>query len=716
MAYLGSSHFDNKEQRDSYLVEFIVGTMKTWEDETMDDRLRWEDNENLFRGRMDWGPVRSNDENLSTPFLHEFAPIIRRAAIAAHGTIFGQRKFYELIAGDLADPEFLRIHEKLIVRALNDIKFARDFGEYLISGCIYGLATYKLAVEQEVYWKDDYILEEITKVRDEQMRSLSSKIDRGEQEYIVPGSQDQALSGMSDAADAILGPSTLYKERLGQKKGVRFAQKLSLVNPFNFFWMPDVEHINDSSITIQRIFKKGFEVVPLFKDGILDNSKRKEVFQSARKPSEYINQKLQQADLTDRAQSQFPVVELLEWFGPIPTKSGDDIIVENGHIIIANRQVVVKASTNGYYQQLPPYLTAIFNKMPFKSSGAGVADGAAEQQKIRNTVFAGFLDLVNEDVHPPVLVNSDKLQDPDEVLGGVYPRQIIEVQDVTSPEDAIARLPNRSTMGAQVFQVLELLSLSGQKGAGVDTQTANPASRARITAAEVQNNVDKASDSLNFLAHELDKNCIEPILHRVHSYILQYGYDSKELERYKEEGTLSESEVMYIQNLSHKERMSEVKRPMSFEIRGFRAAMERQQILQRYNEFVFTFQQNPIAAQKVDFDYVLKKGAELHGFEADKWLLQNGPYDAAREENNLLVTNRFVAILPNDPDEIHLVTHYQAVQTSGGTDALLQHIMAHIQAAMQKGGKVPPPPPEVAEALGMDNYNKDQSSVERMQQ
>lgn len=710
MAYLGSKHFNNKKERDKHLVDFVVQSVTSFESQTQPDRARWLENEELFAGKMDWGAEREKEDWMSRPFLHEFSPIIRRAAVATHNMLMNQPSFFELEPGSNGDPYFVKIIDKLVKHEVDRIQFAKKFAEYLLTGGIYGFAVWKHVVSPEAVWKNEVILDRVDEEMQATTKGAASNVATGAG-FILPDGREEVDMNIEQALDVILGPSVDGKysqPKLKETKILKYLPNLKLVNPFNFFWLPDVDDVNESPIIIERCYKKFFELHSLFETGVLDRSMKERMMKSkVGKGSSYMSstgsyevQKIKQRDQFSDKSTYYPTIELLEYYGPILTKDGD-IIEENAHVIVGNSEVVLKAGRNEYFRQKPPYFSATFSKKPFKAVGAGIADGASEQQKLINHLFGGFLDLLNMDIYNPTVVNVDRLADPNSILGGIKPLQVIEATGDSKASDIASHMPTNSNIAPQLFQAIESLRLSGQKGSGVNTMTANPASRARISAKEVMSNESQANESIAMLAFELDENCIKPLIERTYGHILQFGFERNALDAYETEGVIGNDEYQYLLGFSREDRLKELSKKIRLNIKGFRDKMEKEQLMMRYNELLLTISQNPEAIRKVDWDQVLRDGVELYNFDPDKWLIQNTPYDKAQEENNLLLVGHLISVLPDDDDNIHLGIHYEAFAQSPN-DNFAQHIAMHIMGAQQKGMQPVMPPPEIAQMLGLD--------------
>lgn len=704
--------FKNRQQREKHLVDFVMSLVRSSEHQTLPMRRSWAEKDQLFDGQMQWGQDEEGSEWQSRLFIHEYAPMIRESATAVTEAIFQNDKFINLIAANDEDREAARIREKLIRYYLmnsEEMAFPQKFLEFCLAGCIYGFATFKHTIGQKLVWKPELIIEEIRKQEERNRKGVNAENTRST--AILPDGQE--IEGLLDeAVEELLGggETVLSRPKLGTKKILEMCTNLSLVNPFNYFWDPDCLDMNLSAWTAERSFPKYHQVLTLMEAGVLDKRKAARMKTSsgmvpsstAGEYSSYESQKLRQRKQFGEYSNYMPTCELLEYFGPVISPDGSEILVENAHIIIGNGKYVLKDGINGYWDQRPPYRTAIFNRRPFKADGTGVADGAVPQQRAINELFSLFVDALKLDVYSPSVVNVDRLLDPTQLNSGLHPGQVINVTGDGRAEDVFSELPQKSNIFPQLFQTVEFLKLSAQKSSSINTMSSNPASRARITGAEIQSNEGRRNLTINSLGSELDSSVIEPLVKHVDQLILQFGFTIQNLQLLAAKGVLTPGEFQYISSKSDVERYTEAMRHYKVEVRGFRYSMEREREQRSTAELMAQINQlPPQAQQKIDWSKYLPDLIERFGFEPDKWLIQNTPQDKAREENALLILDQMVMVWGQDDDSAHLPSHYDALILNGPIPSLVQHIQQHFQRLLQFGKPIPPPPPEAQQILGM---------------
>lgn len=703
-----SNYFGSTSEREKHLVDLIVSTMRSSEQETAPTRSDWKRNELLFAGKQDWGAEGEREDWRSKLFIHEYAPIIRDAAVSAQTQIFSRADFINLVANDTVNQEFADVLHKLIKYYVDEIGFAQLFYEWCLVGGIYGSATWKLAAVNKTVIRPEIVVEMVQKAEAQSLKGVSAA---NKETFMMPNSLEEVQTGLEQAMTKIFGNRGQGATRqITSKRNIEIDLELSVVNPHNYFWLPDVTDINLSPYHIEKYYKTFADISGLIDSGVFDKKKRDRILKHASKNPDYTSstvdnyqlQKQRQRDQLTSGSTYWPMVEVVEYFGPILDRMGD-IIDENRHVIIVNGKFVAKDAPNGYWDQKSPYRTAVFNRRPFKPGGAGIADAAVNSQLIINDLVSLFVDALKLDIYAPLAVNIDRLSDKSQLEAGIEPGMLIELYDTPKASDVFSELPKQTNnTGPELFQTIEMLKMAGQKGSSINTMTSNPSSRARISSAEIKSNDNRRNENLNTLGFEIDCNGITPLIGRLLSLVVQFGFTNSNVELLASKGILTESERQLIANMTTFQRFEEGMKHFKVDVRGFRAALERDQYLSRVGEYMSQINvMPPFVHDMLDWKQIIKDTTEAYGFDGAKWILQETPQDTAREENNFLQTGRFVATQPNDDDGAHLPIHFDALMKAGPQPALIQHARLHIQGAMQKGIQIPPPPPEVAHMLGL---------------
>lgn len=717
-------HFANRTAREKAIADQITERVRNSEEETMPSRRQWQINSELFAGRMNWGQDDEGAQWQSRIFLHEFAPIIREATMATCETLLQSPHFVSMYAFEGGDKELARIREKIIRYYMNsrdDMAFPTRFFEFVMSGCCFGMATFKHTVRQISKWKPEVVIERVQRAMREQMQR--SMVD-AEPAPLMPNGIDELEAGLEDAVQMVLGgPAVgIAKRGIASKKQLDLAIKLKVINPHNFFWHADSDDINESPWKADIMYPKFFELIPYFESGTLDKRKKDRMLNSSGRvysgsrigmygSREY--QKYRQKEQYANVNATEPECELIDYFGPIMTKDGSEFVEEMAHVIIGNGRQVLLDAPVGYWAQKPPYQTSLFNRRPHKPDGAGVADGAVGQQILLNQLFSLFVDLLKLDTYAPTAIQIDKLAEPSQIEEGIRPGEMIRLYGEGKAQDAIGNFATRSVQIAPtLIQTLETLKLSTQKSASVSTMSSNPASRARISSAEVTDNVGQRNLTINSLGTELDYSCLIPIVEMTDEYILQFGFEDENLERLVTKGVVTEAEFELLSRIPREERFIEANKHYKVEVRGFRAAMEREKELRSTSELLQQLPQFPpqVVATKINWSELLTQTFERFGFDVDSLINQNTPFDKATEENNLLRLGQMVSIFEQDEDAVHLPVHYQEVLQSGPNQGLMAHVMGHINRMMMQGQQPPPPPPEIAQLFGMGEETPAQKS------
>jgi hypothetical protein len=700
--------FSRKTERERHVVNMVVEAVRNCEHETLPARNRWKEANELFNGIMDWGDENVSDEWQSRIFLHEFSVIIREAAQAVMAQVGQSSEFIKSLGGDEVNREFADILRKLINNDLKELKFFGTLYEHLLTGAIFGLGIYKLNVAYKTCFRPELVVEKIAKGEQERIRRASGIEEKTQFQF--PESMDEITKELNMAMQDIVGvqQGAYARPTVKPKKYLDIGFALTSINPFNFFFHPDCNDPNDSPWKADRMWTTFGEIAENFNSGVWDKDKREDMkkataaspYGSSGTATNYEYLKSRQRNQFTQQSSYFPRCEIIEYFGPLYDKDGD-ILEENCHFVVGNGRHLLYDYTNEYWDQQSPYVTTKFSPKPFDPVGAGIADNATEMQKLINELFSVFVDMVRFDTYSPTVANMDRLMDPSQVENGIRPGEVLKGYGEGRAEDIFSTLPSKTSVAPTLFQTIEMLKLAGQKGASINTATSNPASRARITSAEIVSNDQRRNTSVTNLSMFIDQNCIEPLVQKLKALNLQFSFSGPGLDSMKAKSVLEPAEFQMISEMSQVERFKHAVKNYKLEIKGFRSAVDRAEVQSRVAEWMQQINQMPDAAQaKLDWPEIISDVTELYGLSGEKWIKQRDELDIAHEENELLKDNKFIS-LGEDKDEIHLPVHYEALMKFGPIPALANHAMAHIQRLMQSGGQVPTPPPEVAGMLGL---------------
>jgi hypothetical protein len=698
-----ASPFKDKRQEEAYIVKFVVETQRSYERQTNPDRVKWKVYEELFAGKQDWGPENEREEWMSRCFIHEFAPIVRDVATYIQNTILERSdELVNLIPPDESGKEMASIIEILIRHFLDRMGFYKNFYDWALCGGIYGFATWKLFTDNKICWKPEVVIQQIKKAESKQKAGLR-KVE-GAKPVIVPDSMEEIERGLAEASDRLFGASA-KPPTFESKKYLELIFCLDNVYPLNFFWSPDSTDVNLAPVKIERIRKKLFELEPSFENGFFNAKKIDKLTKgfttgtSAGSVNPIESETFRVRDQTMQKLEWFPDVELLEYYGPLTYLDGKTIR-ENCHFVVANGKHLIRNNEIQTWSRRDPYFTTVFSRRPFKADGVGVADGAASLQIIINDLFSMFVDKLKLDIYAPQLIRTDMLADRSQIDGGIAPGILIETVD--DPGNVIAELPKTATdVATPLYQTIEKLSLSGQKAAAVNTMTANPASRARITGTEINANENRRQLAVNQIVTEVDLTSIQPVIEHTKALVLQYVFNPQVLEQLTKEGVLTESQKSFILAMSPIERFYEANKNYKLDVKGFRIVLERNEQLMRLGEFLQRLPAlPPPAQQQINYRNLLIQMVEAYGFNAENLILSLTPQDRAREENQFIL-KQMVQPAEDDDDFAHLGVHYEVLMQNGPVETAMFHINEHVKRATLRGENIPPPPPEVAQMLGL---------------
>jgi len=703
--------WSDKAGREKYICEFVRAMWDRAELETMNDRERWTTAFELFQGKQDWGTERAEQDWMARPFLHEFSRIVRRAADAMGGLVFEKEDFFQMLPRDPENPgnvELARIMERITRHRLDEMKIEDVFAEYCVAAGAAGLGVLKVWGQYKPYWLPERVIEEIKKQEEGERRDWPSSIQQKEPNLEIPEDVDAELAKAASDLFGVSDKDVQLSAGIKSKKRMEFCIEASVVDPRNYGFEPDASPITRTRWHCERIHARIYELGPLFENGFFEKEKQTDKglleFQHSVGGLRgagygYEEQKLGTRNQFESNNEYTPKIELLEYFGPLISKSDGRVLEEDCHFVVANGKLLLRDAVVSTWTRQAPYILTVLSKAPFRPVGQGIADNAIDQQLLINDIFATFLDMYRLAVYQPIVIDDNALRDPDEVEQGLFPGMIIKTYGKKA-DDVFSAVPYNVQPGQMIFQVLQALRSSGEAGAGIDVTSANPSARARISATEIDANVQRGDESLMSLGRVLDSSFVKPLIHKVVELQLQFGMDAEELSRLVDQGVITESDLDLISNLGATERFNEMRRKFQIKIKGFRERMERQVMLRNVNEFLATIPGlPPEIISRLDGGNMLEDIVEAYGFDQNRWIVQNTPQDKAAEENRLLQNNQVVGIGEADQDQLELPVHFNGF-LQAPTDAQRGHIMGHLERIVGRGEPIPQIPPQVAQLLG----------------
>lgn len=693
--------------KDNDAADCVVELVKNCELATNSDRNRWKLAHQIFSGKYEQGPAREDNEAEAKVGLHTFSKICRGAASAAQELLHQDPKFYDFVPPEGEEMDlFGKAIEKIHRYRTKELRIENHTYRFVLAGAIAGLGINKFRVIRNLEDDEESLLETLNQEREKEAKSLSPDIKRDS--VVAPEGVDVSSQlGILDILESGGMPKKKSKKTL---KKLTTQISLKIVNPLNFFWDPNCEDIRESAWVAERYYVPFYQLEQGFKTGLFSKASRDELEAIMVGGNAKISSSVSGADFQTQKQiyedkelvpsPYTPIVEIMEYYGPVLEKNTGKILEENQRIIIANSKVVLAHGPNPDWKRKSPYFFSTTSYVPFKGVGAGIADDGVDQELIGNEIMNLMLEHLAFNVKGVKAVDTSLLTEPDALESGFYPGQIVGIRSEGGRpiSDAFHDIDYNPNLTFSVMQMLEKLDLSASSAASVDTAGSNPSSRARISAAEIQSNSNKTSRSQFTLARELDETYLEELLIRILDFILQYDLENQPLEEFAAAGIISESERTMIAAIPTHERLKEAKRRYRLDVRGFRERLERGQYLSRLSEYmqqiVMLVNVAPEMKDSLNFKNMIQKFSEAYGFSADDIVIANSPYDMAREENSFLSQDRQVEVVMNDEHAAHLPIHYDlALRTQN--QALVTHIISHIQIASQNGVSFPPVPPEL---------------------
>ena len=704
--------WNTSAEREDYICNFVKRMIDSSESATMLDRQRWLANYQFFLGEPEINADRAQNTWMSQPYLPEYISLIRRIASVIQDLIFEDDSFFELDTDTErgGKEELTRVLRSIVEYVFTkDIKLANKTYEYCLDGGLYGIAVAKFGVSPKIEYTPETVIEAIEDQELTDQKSIPKDVENVDF-YAIPTSPDLMEGQMNTVFSKLFGSATKPQRRtLKPMKRIRMGNELALVNPLQFFFDPNVSNVNDSSWCAERGFCYFYDLQPKFETGEFKKQKKDEVLSTqpyhggtmSGVASSYDEYKIKVQRQFSELDKGLPINEVIEYWGDLYDLTTGEILEENKVFVVVNDKVLVKDKVNPYFSQKSPYYCSVFSPIPHKAVGAGVGDCEKQLNELVNELMAMWIDELRLAIYQPMAFDSTKLSNDTEVDRYVTPGALYDTAGA-KPQEVFSPIPVNLNVGPPLFQTLEMLKMSGEKGASVDTSSSNPASRSRISATEVQSNLNRSTQSVLTLGRQLDDYFIIPTVERLIDSILQFGFEIDVLKDFRDMGVISESEFQMVSQIPKIERYNELRRNYKIKIKGFRSRLENQEFLKKLNEAIMVISKlPPDQVAKIQWGELLKRYLAAFGFDVDKLIAQATPQDKAREENAILSNKQTVSVGPTDDDAAELPVHYEFIMQSGPSPQSMSHIVQHIQRASAQGKQFPPPPPPIAKELGM---------------
>jgi hypothetical protein len=393
------------------------------------------------------------------------------------------------------------------------------------------------------------------------------------------------LSTYSLGRDGSSAPSGGAEEqRIGQKSRKEGYIKFTSVDPFHLWWGPRTKGgrefdwvMEESYADIASLKAQGaFQNLDKIYGDTPDQSAITRSYEQQRKDKRI-------APETTRKQ-----IHLLEYWGDLVESRTNTVAATNRHIIIANRTNIIKNEANPYWDRRPPYILSSPLIVAGRFPGQGILEIPLPILNEINKVAQQMSDHLSISVVPMFEVEATALENPDgDMQTGIQPGKVFyrkagagmqAVMGVQMPqlsagafnwELALDKEVQRSTFITEIAQ-----GLTDAKG--------------ETTATEVNVTSQYASVLMGDISQHIEDNFLTPLAECVWSRAFQF-LDSTSKPTWTE---LIGPEIgSVLDSMSREQRVKISEGRYTFKAHGLSRALQRQQNVQRYEQFLGTISQ-----------------------------------------------------------------------------------------------------------------------------
>jgi hypothetical protein len=411
------------------------------------------------------------------------------------------------------------------------------------------------------------------------------------------------------------------EEKIGQRQRKEGYIKFTSVDPFHLWWGPRTKGgrnfdwiMEESYADIAALKAQGtFEKLDQIYGDTPDQSAITRSYEQQRKDKRI-------APETTRKQ-----IHLLEYWGDIVDTRTNQLAATNRHIIIANRTTIIKNEENPYWDRKPPYIVSSPLIVAGRFPGQGILEIPLPILNEINKVAQQMSDHLSFSVVPMLEVEATALENPDgDIQTGIQPGKVFYRKSGAGMQAVMGiQMPQLS---ASAFNWELALDKEVQRSTFI-TEVAQGLTDAKgeTTATEVNVTSQSASILIGDISQHIEDNFLSPLAECVWSRAFQF-LDSTSKPTWTE---LIGPEIGGI--IDHMPRSTRVELSQgryTFKAHGLSRALQRQQNVQRYEQFLQTVSQMaPQLLPLINVPKMLLRIYEAEHFPDPKELLADNVQD-----------------------------------------------------------------------------------------
>jgi len=536
----------------------------------------------LYNGQYDWSGKAGWQSKINIPRVRES---VDKAAATFKRSLLRMKQFYQIESETRLGIQMGLFTKSLIDYWLEhgDVQFITELTTAFKSGLLTGVAALK------VWWR----------WQTERGPYVADKIEQ------IPGIDP--LTGQAYTTEKPYKDLSV-EDRVKGMLGVR------AVDPFNLWRGPR------DSYSIERAYVDLAYLRQMAKQGVYDNDAVDKLQGAGTAEKDKTDQQRRAKEGTHTAQSKYiKEIPIYHYWGPLYDEEGE-LLREAITFTVAGDEkdiVVRKPQANPFFHKKDPYVVGTPYVVPFALYNRGMAEDILGVATMITELSNLIVDGAQYDVLKAFTVDKDLIQNPQDLVKGLYPGAVIFEKGLENPSDKdIVKTIDMGKMPTEALATLGMLDREIQLSS--DVSNPMPSKLASRTLGELQSNQAQNLQSLDDAARTLEETLIDPFLSRVAQTVYQYHVDYKLPRLVENFPDLS----YWMERMKAQERFAVMVGGSRFKARGISIFLEKQQQIQNAVQFIQLMMNIPGLLQRVNIDAWLEEILVGLGYNPNKILLK----------------------------------------------------------------------------------------------
>lgn len=316
--------------------------------------------------------------------------------------------------------------------------------------------------------------------------------------------------GRDGASETATGNLTVKTRKEGHLE-------LTSVDPFHMWFGPRSKGGRDFDWTIEESYadlaalklQDGFKNLDKLTGTVMEASDITRSYDKVRK------------DKRDVPETQRKNVHLLQFYGDLVDPNTSEVVAENQHVIIGNRDQVIKREDNPYWDGLPPYIAYSPIVVAGRFPGQGILEMSLSLLNETNKVAQQMADHISFSVVPMLEIEATALENAEgEIQTGVQPGKVFYRRAGAQQAVSGVQMPQLSN---QAFNFQSALDHELQRSTFIsETVQGLTDAKGETTATEVNATQQQSSVLISDIGNTLEDTLLTPLAEMIWSRAFQF--------------------------------------------------------------------------------------------------------------------------------------------------------------------------------------------------